>query len=121
MLRSIRCFSLVDCFLIESKRVTSSGEDSLSPHCSWFGKCEYNDHTKQECAEALCIAQGYTTGIFQDASNNFCTTGIAHSGKIWVYGLSMSTWGSTYSGEILHYDTNKEAIITADCYNVAGT
>ena len=116
-------YSLVYFFTTETTRVTSSGKDKTSPHCSYFGKCEFNDHTKQECAEALCKAQGYSTGTFVKTSNNFCTTGIHHSGKIWVYSLKMSRvcWGEAYSGEVLRYNTGKEAIITADCKNHAGT
>ena len=93
-------------------RVKSTGNDATSPHCSWWGKCEYTDDTKQECAEALCSAQGYSGGSFVEASNNFCTKGISHRGDIWVYALKMS---QKNSGQILKYDTGNEAIVTADC------
>ena len=48
--------------------------DAKSPLCSWVGNCEYNERTKNECAEALCRAQGYNGGSFVDSTNNFCTS-----------------------------------------------
>ena len=98
-------------------RVKSTGNDATSPHCSWFTTCEYNEDTKQECAKALCRAQGYSGGSFVEASNNFCTEGISHNGDIWVYALKMSTLykGKNYAGQILKYNTGNEAIVTADC------
>ena len=45
------------------------------------------------------------------ASNDFCTSGISHSGDIWVYYID--------SDKIVHTDTTHEGRITADC-NISG-
>ena len=95
--------------------VTSHGNSADSPHCSWFGNCQYNNATRQECTTALCRAQGYERGTFLSASNNFCERSFTSS-AIYVYGLKMSTGGNGYSGQILRYNTGNEAQITAECY-----
>ena len=89
-----------------STRVTSTGLDATSPHCSWSVSCEYTANTKQECAEALCKASGYPLGLFVKDSNNFCTSSFT-TGSIWYYDLRMKT---IYSAAI-----SVEAQITADC------
>ena len=93
--------------------VTSDGRNKTSPHCSWWNKCEFTSATKQECATALCKAQGFSDGAFISASNNFCQTSLT-SDSIYVYALKMST---NNSGNIVLFNTNKEASITADCHS----
>ena len=87
-------------------RVTSTGLDATSPHCSWHESCEYTANTKQECAEALCKASGYPVGLFVKDSNNFCTSSFT-TDTIWVYELDTKV--------ISKETSNNEAQITADC------
>ena len=88
-------------------RVTSTGNDATSPHCSFAVTWQYTDDTKQECAEALCQAQGYSAGgSFVEASNNFCLYSFVN-GYIWFYNLN--------TNQIQHKDYFAEAAITADC------
>ena len=94
-----------------SVRVTSTGNSQTSPLCTAWGNCNYNDETKQECASALCVAQGYSGGTFVSSSNNFCTTSYANRG-VWVYALTM---GRQNQGQIKLFNSGTEAAITADC------
>ena len=82
-----------------------------SPHCTWMGKCDFNDATKQECATSLCKAQGYSNGAFISSSNNFCTESHTSSSS-YVYALKMS---SSNAGRIFKWNSGKEAQITAQC------
>ena len=96
-------------------RVTSSGNDDSSPHCSFVGQpenCDYTHITKQECAKALCHAQGYSHGYFASSSNDFCIDD-THTGQTWIYFVAASRPG--YSGRTLNKDLQKKATITADC------
>ena len=43
---------------------------------------EFTTETKQRCANALCVAQGYASGEFLESSENFCERS-----------LSRNTWG----------------------------
>ena len=93
-------------------RITSTGKDASSPHCSWRNTCEFDGESKQKCAVYLCKAQGFNAASFVESSNNFCTSTKAqflYSEKAWLY----------------RYDTNEvneepvgryfEASITANC------
>ena len=94
-------------------RITSTGKDASSPHCSWRNTCEFDGESKQKCAVYLCKAQGFNAASFVESSNNFCTSSYS-SEKAWVY----------------RYDTNDvreepvgryfEASITANCSTVGG-
>ena len=112
-----------NCFWKAPNRRISNGLDKSSPHCSFIGKCDYDDDSKKECAEALCLHQGFSGGVFVEASNNFCTRRIpGATGKdlIWVYYLKMSTGPRKRDrkGGELHqrHDWLDAAKITADCY-----
>ena len=87
--------------------VTSHGNSADSPHCSWWATCEYTDATKQECATALCRAQGYGRATFLSASNNFCR--------------STFEWENAYLYRIdrdkIEYGYGNDAQITAKCYS----
>ena len=86
--------------------VTSNGKVATSPHCSSFRHCEYTYATKQECANALCNAQGYSGGSFVTASNNFCNSSfVTH--YAYAYRIDMNNVARTNS--------YAEAMITADC------
>ena len=96
--------------------------DAKSPLCSWSGRCRFNEETKNECAQALCEAQGYIGGTFVFSSNNFCTSppkkGDPNDPEYgpYRYFLKMS---ADYAGEIQPIPTddttNKAALIIADC------
>ena len=77
-----------------------------SPHCSWANDCEYTAATKNECADALCKAQGFYGGKFLSASNNFCTKSFTSS-SCYVYRLDI--------GDIEFHGYKYEASITAEC------
>ena len=94
-------------------RITSTGKDASSPHCSWKHTCEFDGESKEKCAVYSCKAQGFNAGSFVESSNNFCTSSYS-SEKAWVY----------------RYDTNDifeepvgryfEASITANCTTAKG-
>ena len=87
-------------------RVASTGLVAASPHCSSFRTCEYTYATKQECANVLCKARGYSGGSFVEASNNFCNS--SHSSIYsYVYRLDLNS--------VAHRNYDAEAMITADC------
>ena len=65
-------------------RVSSIGNSKLSPHCSSESDCKYDENTQQQCANALCNAQGYLGGIFVESSNNFCNSSYT-SGIVFAY------------------------------------
>ena len=97
-------------FWLGAIRVTSTGLDATSPHCSWSSSCEYTAATRQDCADAICKAQGYTRGLFISVSNNFCTESFTKDSYIWVYLVDEK--------EIRYFDVAidyKEAQITAEC------
>ena len=87
-------------------RVTSTGEDASSPHCSWSDSCQYDDASKGKCANALCQAKGYLSGSFVNSSNNFCNVSFT-SDSVFLY---MVDTNITEQGSY-----NAEASITADC------
>lgn len=92
-------------------RVTSTGEDASSPHCSWKLTCQYNGASKGKCANALCKAKGYPGGSFVDSSNNFCDVSFT-SDTVFVYMVDANRI------EQVRYPS--EARITADCVLLAG-
>ena len=118
------CFHVLwlNCFWKGPTRRISNGLDKSSPHCSFIGKCDFDDDSKKECAEALCLHQGFSGGVFVEASNNFCTSripGATASELIWVYYLKMSTGSKNRLGGDLdqRFRRNIDAAkITADCY-----
>lgn len=87
-------------------RVTSTGENASSPHCSWESTCQYDDASKGKCANALCQAKGYLSGSFVNSSNNFCNVSFT-SDSVFLY---MVDTNITEQGSY-----NAEASITADC------
>jgi hypothetical protein len=91
-------------------RVTSTGEDAYSPHCSWTKTCQYDDASKGKCANALCKAKGYPSGSFVDSSNNFCDVSFTYD-PVFVYLVD--------TDRIEQLNQGAEARITADC--VAGS
>ena len=98
---------------LEFKRVTSTGESEMEPHCSSSSNCQFSAKTKQKCAEALCKAQGFNSGIFLEISNNFCNTSYS-SRRGWVYLYDMDQKGEQTSGSL------PEAKITAHCTDKKG-
>ena len=86
--------------------VTSNGKVVTSPHCSSSRHCEYTDATQQECANALCNAQGYVGGSFVTASNNFCNSSYTPD-YTYVYRIDMNN--------VARKKYYAEAMITADC------
>ena len=98
---------------LEFKRVTSTGESEMEPHCSSSSNCQFSAKTKQKCAEALCKAQGFNSGIFLEISNNFCNTSYS-SRKGWAYLYDIDRKGLQTSGSF------PEAMITADCTDKKG-
>jgi len=87
-------------------RVTSTGEDASSPHCSWRNTCQYDDASKGKCANALCKAKGYHSGSFVDSSNNFCDVSFT-SDTVFLYLVD--------TDRIEQLNQAAEARITADC------
>ena len=93
--------------MLDTTIVISDGLTKSSPHCSFDdSECEYTTATKNECADALCKAQGYVGGSFQASSNNFCTESYTEE-KCYVYLLD--------NGNIEYGGTTNEARITAEC------
>ena len=90
-------------------RVTSTGDDASSPHCSWYSTCQYDDASKSKCANALCKAKGYHSGSFVDSSNDFCDVSLT-SDAVFVYLVDKD--------RIEQLNLPAQARITADC--VAG-
>ena len=87
--------------------VTSNGLTYKSPHCCYAGSgCEYNEATKNICANALCNAQGYTEGKFLASSNNFCNKSFTDD---YIYAYELDT------GNIEYDNYEYEASITAEC------
>ena len=88
--------------------VISDGLTDASPHCSWFNTCEYTEGTKNECAYALCKAQGFSGGKFLNASNDFCTESFTDD-SCYIYRID--------TDEIVHTTPRDEAQITAECHS----
>ena len=87
-------------------RVTSTGMDASSPHCSYLSTCHYDEASKLECAKALCKAKGYPGGLFVESSNDFCVESLT-ADSVYVYFLDTNT--------IQISQENAESMITADC------
>ena len=86
--------------------IISDGLTDESPHCSYHNDCEYTEATKNECADALCKAKGFTGGKYLDFSNNFCTESFTdHS--CYVYAVDENNIQYSY--------WPNEAQITAEC------
>ena len=98
---------------LEFTVVSSTGESETKPHCSSSSNCTFNAESKQKCAEALCKAQGFNSGMFLQSSNNFCTNNYS-SRKGWVYLYDMDQIGEQTSGSL------PEAMITARCSDKKG-
>ena len=98
---------------LEFTVVSSTGESETKPHCSSSSNCTFNAESKQKCAEALCKAQGFNSGMFLESSNNFCTNNYS-SRKGWVYLYDMDQIGEQTSGSL------PEAMITARCSDKKG-
>merc|ERR1711902_237628 len=88
--------------------VKSDGLTDASPHCSWLSDCEYTEATKNECADALCKAQGFIVGKFLESSNNFCTDSFTDD-SCYVYILDRE------NNQIEYEQWPNEAQITAEC------
>jgi len=91
---------------IDTVIVKSDGLTDASPHCSWLSDCEYTEATKNECADALCKAQGFIVGKFLESSNNFCTDSFTDD-SCYVYILE--------NNQIEYEQWPNEAQITAEC------
>ena len=98
---------------LEFTVVSSTGESETKPHCSSSSNCTFNAESKQKCAEALCKARGFNSGMFLESSNNFCTNNYS-SRKGWVYLYDMDQIGEQTSGSL------PEAMITARCSDKKG-
>ena len=98
---------------LEFTVVSSTGESETKPHCISSSNCTFNAESKQKCAEALCKAQGFNSGMFLQSSNNFCTNNYS-SRKGWVYLYDMDQIGEQTSGSL------PEARITARCSDKKG-
>ena len=94
-------------FLGYVTRVTSTGRDTSSPHCSYSSTCHYDEASKLECAHALCKAKGYPGGLFVESSNDFCVRSLT-ADSVYVYLLDTHT--------IQISQNNAESRITADCF-----
>ena len=97
-------------------RITSTGKDASSPHCSWRNTCEFDGESKLKCAVYLCKAQGFNAASFVESSNNFCTSSYS-SEKAWVYRYDTNEVKEEPFGRTLVnalWLTN-EASITANC------
>ena len=99
-------------FVISGVILASHGYSADSPHCSWAFTCEYTDATKQECATALCRAQGYGRATFISASNDYCTSSFT-SEKSYNYQVD--------TGKIEYNIKGSEAQVTAMCYSGKST
>ena len=94
-------------FLGYVTRVTSTGRDTSSPHCSYSSTCHYDEASKLECANALCKAKGYPGGLFVESSNDFCVRSLT-ADSVYVYLLDTNS--------IQISQNNAESRITADCF-----
>ena len=87
-------------------RVISIGNSMNSPHCTSESDCKYDENSQQQCAGALCKAQGYPGGTFVASSNNFCNS-YYRSGYVFAYLIDKD---KISAGE---FKTNSK--ISADC------
>jgi hypothetical protein len=85
--------------------VESNGSAS-APHCSWSSSCNWDQDTKNICAQKLCEASGFKTGRFVKASNNMCTTSYTSS-SLHYYNVDKQKYD--------HGSPSNEAKITARC------
>ena len=66
--------------------------------------CEFTTKTKQQCANALCVAQGYTSGEFKEG-DDFCKRSIDN-----VWGFDLRT------NKIKYFDSNNGLEFSAKCF-----
>jgi len=102
----------------EVVRVTSDGTESR-PYCSWWAAkiaCQWNQNTKQECADALCVAAGYDGGVYVGATKNICLGNHQIIGSHYSYYLRLS---NRWQGQIKYFGPHHETAVHADCHSSA--